>query len=63
METKLLTITEAAKYIKRNVKTLQAYERKGVLVPYSRTLTNRRMYSISQLDKFMGVIDGKEIDK
>lgn len=46
-------ITQAAAYLSRSVKTLQRYDREGVLVP-SRTPTNRRVYTVEQLDTFLG---------
>lgn len=51
----LLKIREAAAYIKRDIKTLQRYERMGMLIPYTRTATNRRMYTKDELNKFMNV--------
>jgi putative resolvase len=46
-------ITQAAAYLNRSVKTLQRYDREGILVP-TRTPTNRRVYPIEQLDAFLG---------
>lgn len=48
----LLEISEAAEYVNRCVKTLQKLDRKGVLVA-ARTHTNRRIYTVEQLDAFL----------
>ena len=45
---------EAAKYLGFKVKTLQKWDREGRLVPAYRTPTNRRVYTQSQLDDFIG---------
>ena len=47
--------TEAAKYLGFKVKTLQKWDREGRLVPVCRTPTNRRVYTQSQLDEFLGL--------
>jgi len=47
------TITQAAAYLNRSVKTLQRYDREGLLVP-TRTPKKRRVYTIEQLDAFLG---------
>ena len=49
-----MNISEAAKYVGRTVPTLQRWEREGILIPKSRTLTNRRLYTYTQLDTFLG---------
>ena len=49
----ILNITQAAAYLNRSVKTLQRYDREGLVVP-TRTPTNRRVYTIEQLDVFLG---------
>ena len=46
---------EAALYLGRGVKTLQAWDREGKLKPEGRTLTGRRVYTREQLDVFMGL--------
>lgn len=48
------TIGEAAARLGVAVKTLQRWDREGRLVPESRTATNRRLYSESQLLQFSG---------
>jgi predicted site-specific integrase-resolvase len=48
-----LNITQAAAYLNRSVKTLQRYNREGLLVP-TRTPKNRRVYTVEQLDAFLG---------
>lgn len=48
-----ISVAEAAKYIGRSVKTMQRLDRCGILKP-TRTLTNRRQYTIEQLDSFLG---------
>ena len=45
------TITDAARILKRHVKTLQKWDRDGTLVA-NRTSTNRRYYTEDQLKKF-----------
>ena len=47
-------ITQAALYLGFKVKTLQKWDREGRLVPQYRTPTNRRVYTQSQLDDFIG---------
>ncbi len=47
--------TEAAKYLGFKVKTLQKWDREGKLIPAYRTKTNRRVYTQSQLDEFIGL--------
>jgi DNA-binding transcriptional MerR regulator len=47
---RMLTLTEAAAKPRRNTKTLQRWDRKGVLKPASRTKTNRRMYTVDQIE-------------
>ena len=49
----IFNITQAAAYLNRSVKTLQRYDREGLVVP-TRTPTNRRVYTIEQLDVFLG---------
>ena len=46
---------EAARYLGFKVKTLQKWDREGRLVPAYRTKTNRRVYTQSQLDEFIGL--------
>ena len=46
---------EAAKYLGFKVKTLQKWDREGRLIPAYRTKTNRRVYTQSQLDEFIGM--------
>jgi len=41
-------------------KTMQRWEREGRLIPVSRTPTNRRLYSVSQIRQFMGTLNGLE---
>ena len=45
---------EAAKLLGFKVKTLQKWDREGRLVPAYRTPTNRRVYTESQLNEFIG---------
>lgn len=47
-------VTQAARYLGFKVKTLQKWDREGRLVPKYRTPTNRRVYTQSQLDEFIG---------
>lgn len=48
-----LSVRQAADYIGRSVKTLQRLDRIGRLVP-SRSATNRRQYTLEQLEAFLG---------
>ena len=48
------SITQAAQYLGFKVKTLQKWDREGRLIPAYRTPTNRRVYTQSQLDDFIG---------
>jgi predicted site-specific integrase-resolvase len=48
-----LNITQAAEYLGKAVKTLQRWDRKGVLTA-GRTPTGRRHYTRTQLDSFLG---------
>lgn len=50
---KTYKLGEAAKYIHRHPKTLERYDTEGILKAY-RTKTNRRYYTQSQLDNFLG---------
>ena len=45
---------KAAAYLGKGVKTLQKWDRDGILKPDSRTKTGRRAYTKSQLDEFLG---------
>ena len=49
---KTYKLGEAAKYIGRHPKTLEKYDKKGILKAY-RTKTNRRYYTQSQLDNYL----------
>lgn len=55
----LLTISEAAKYLRRTTICLQQWDRKGRLCAH-RTDTNRRYYYKSELDNFLGIDIKKE---
>ena len=46
---------KAAKLLGISVKTIQRWEREGRLVPIARTDTNRRLYTVSQITKFLGL--------
>jgi predicted site-specific integrase-resolvase len=48
-----LTITQAATYVGRSVKTLQRWDRQGILQA-GRTPTGRRVYTKAQLTAFVG---------
>lgn len=52
-------ISEFSKLVRRSVKTLQRWDRDGVLVA-KRTSTNRRYYTQEQLDAFLGVLPAKK---
>ncbi len=47
-------IGEAAEYVGRSVRSLQAWDRDGILPPAGRSATNRRFYTKAQLDSFLG---------
>lgn len=57
-----LSITDAAKMLGVTVKTMQRWDREGSLMPVGRTPTNRRMYSLDQIQAFLGkrITGGKE---
>ena len=59
---RIFTIAEAAKRLKRGVKTLQRWDRGGVLKAL-RTDTNRRYYTQQMLDGFLGIIPAEESKK
>ena len=46
---------KAAKLLGVSVKTLQRWEREGRLIPIARTDSNRRLYTESQICKFIGL--------
>jgi putative resolvase len=46
---------KAAKLLGVTVKTLQRWEREGRLVPVGRTDSNRRLYTLSQIQSFIGI--------
>ncbi len=50
----MITIAEAADKLRRSTKTLQRWDRKGILKPAARTKTNRRMYTVDQIEAFLG---------
>jgi len=52
----VMSTGEAAAYLGRSVKTLQRWDRDGILSPASRTRTGRRAYTKDQLDAFLGPI-------
>jgi putative resolvase len=51
----ILSTGEAAAYLGRSVKTLQRWDREGVLTPEGRTKTGRRAYTQAQLTEFLGL--------
>jgi len=48
----MYNITQFAKLINYSVKTLQRWDRESILIPHTRTKTNRRLYSQDQLNEF-----------
>jgi putative resolvase len=46
---------KAAKLLGVTVKTLQRWEREGRLIPVGRTDSNRRLYTLSQIQTFIGI--------
>ena len=50
-----LNVTQAAKRLGVTSKTLQRWDREGRLKPDSRSATNRRLYSESQIARFAGI--------
>ncbi|HSW69452.1 MAG TPA: IS607 family transposase [Gammaproteobacteria bacterium] len=46
---------KAAKLLGVAVKTLQRWEREGRLIPVGRTDSNRRLYTVSQIQSFIGI--------
>lgn len=55
----VLSTGEAAAHMGRSVKTLQRWDREGVLTPAARTKTGRRAYTLDQLDEFIGQQAGR----
>ena len=49
-----MTITEAARLVRRTVKTLQRWDREGILTA-ARTKTGRRYYAEAQVNSFLGI--------
>lgn len=45
----MYNVTQFAKLIGCSVKTLQRWDREGILKPETRTKTNRRLYSDNQI--------------
>lgn len=56
-----MSVAQAATYVGRKVKTLQRMERQGKLIPASRTASNRRVYTVDQLDAFLGLKREKRV--
>src|ERR1035437_4558167 len=54
MDTDVMTISEAAVLVRRTVKTLQRWDRTGILRA-KRTRTGRRYYTERQLNAFLGI--------
>ena len=50
---------QTAKLLGITVKTLQRWEREGRLIPFARTKSNRRLYTVSQIKAFLGIKLGK----
>ena len=50
----MITVGQAATRLHRSVKTLQRWDREGVL-PSTRTPTGRRAYSVDQINAFLGI--------
>ena len=50
-----IAITQAAKLLGVTVKTMQRWEREGRLVPIARSETNRRRYTVEQVQEFLGL--------
>jgi len=48
MKNKMLTLSEAAKYLGLHPKTMQRLDKRGVIKAH-RTITNRRCYSFAKL--------------
>ena len=55
---KIYTITEAAKILNRCIKTLQRWDKSGILKA-GRTKTNRRFYTERQLLEFLNLEEVK----
>lgn len=51
---------KAAKLLGISVKTIQRWEREGRLIPIARTDTNRRLYTVSQIEEFLGLHTEKQ---
>lgn len=57
-----ITSSKAAKLLGVTVKTIQRWEREKRLIPFARSKTNRRLYTLSQIHAFIGLqqTKGKE---
>lgn len=59
----MYNITQFAKLIGYSTKTLQRWDREGILKPETRTKTNRRLYTDAQLTEFNpNLFDSKKIN-
>lgn len=56
---KYIKIGEAASYLGVTTQTLRNYEKKGMLVPALIRDSGHRLYSVTQLDKFLEELDEK----
>lgn len=58
----IYNITEASKFLRRSIKTLQLWDRSGKLVAF-RTVTNRRYYTQEQLNTYLNREDEKCVQR
>ena len=60
-----INVKKAAEFLGVTVKTMQRWEREKRLVPIGRTSSNRRVYTLSQIQAFIGLKQngGKEPSK
>ena len=58
MESKYITIKQAAKVLGVSALTLRNWDKKGLLTPARHPINNYRVYNITDLEKFIKRIDG-----
>lgn len=56
---KIYNITEFSKLVGKSVNTLQRWDREGILISY-RSPSNRRYYTQSQYDEYMGITKSED---
>lgn len=59
----ILNLRDVSKILKKNVKTLQRWDREGRLIAFRTAGTNRRFYTMEQINDFIGLSDKVETKK